>query len=87
MSFELQVFDVSMLKSTKSPITAKRIDNIISYLNYAVFQYTARGLYEVDKFLYTILNTMKIEMNGGKIRGEEFQTFIKGFSFYSFINK
>lgn len=76
-----QVFDLSMTKSQKSPITAKRIENIIAYLTLAVYRYTARGMYEQDKFLYTILNTMKLEMNQSKIRPDEFQTFIKGKSY------
>ena len=74
----LGIFDLSMAKSKKSPITTKRIDNIIDYLTFAAFKYTSRGLYEVDKLLFTVLMTLKIEINGKRIRGEEFQTFIKG---------
>ena len=74
----LGIFDLSMARSTKSPITAKRIDNIINYLTFSTFKYTARGLYEEDKFLFTVLMTLKIEMNAKRIRPEEFQTFIKG---------
>ena len=74
----LELFDLSMANSQKSPITSKRINNIIEYLTFEVFRYTARGLYEVDKFLYTTLLTCKVELNLGKIRMEEFQTFIKG---------
>ncbi|XP_034335195.2 dynein axonemal heavy chain 5 isoform X1 [Magallana gigas] len=74
----LELFDLSMHNSQKSPITSKRINNIIEYLTFEVFRYTARGLYEVDKFLYTTLLTCKVELNQGKIRMEEFQTFIKG---------
>ena len=74
----LGVFDISMTRSTKSPITAKRIINIIDYLTFCAFAYTARGFYEIDKFLFTILLTLKIEMNSNHIRHEEFQVFIKG---------
>ena len=74
----LGLFDLSMAKSIKSPITAKRIHNIIEYLTFEVFAYTARGLFEKDKFLFTILMTLKIELQGGRIRMEEFQCFIKG---------
>lgn len=35
----LGIFDESMAKSHKSPITAKRIHNIIEYLTYAAFRY------------------------------------------------
>ena len=74
----LGTFDLSMANSTKSPITAKRINLIIAYLTYAAFKYVVRGVYEKDKFLFTILMTLKVEMNAGRLRGEEFQTFIKG---------
>ena len=74
----LGLFDLSMARSTKSPITTKRINNIIEYLTFEVFAYTARGLYEKDKFLFTILMTLKIELQAGRIRMEEFQCFIKG---------
>ena len=74
----LGLFDLSMERSQKSPITGKRIQNIIDYLTFAVFAYTARGLYEKDKFLFTILMTLKIEMNGGRLSHSEFQCFIKG---------
>ncbi len=74
----LGVFDLSMARSTKSPITGKRIQNIIDYLTLASFKYTARGLYEIDKFMFTILTCLKIELQGGRIRNEEFQVFIKG---------
>ncbi|KAK3576985.1 hypothetical protein CHS0354_005992 [Potamilus streckersoni] len=74
----LDIFDISMARSAKSPITSKRINNIIEYLTYEVFAYTARGVYEKDKFLFTILMTLKLEMNSGRIKIEEFQVFIKG---------
>ena len=74
----LRLFDLSMSTSQKSPITSKRINNIIEALTLLSFKYTARGLYEADKFLFTILLTLKIEMAGGRVRGEEFSCFIKG---------
>ena len=45
----LQLFDLSMERSYKSPITAKRIQNIIEYMTYDIFKYTIRGLYEEHK--------------------------------------
>lgn len=76
----LELFDQSMTHSQKSPINSKRITNIITYLTLSVFKYTCRGLYEADKFLYTILLTLKIEMAAGRVKGEEFNVLIKGIS-------
>ena len=65
-------------RSDKSPITGKRITNIIDYLTYEVWQYQVRGLYEEHKFLYTLLLTLKICLQSNRIKPNEFMTFIKG---------
>ncbi len=74
----LGLFDLSMTRSAKSPIPAKRIQNVIDYLTYEVFKYTTRGLYESHKFLFTLLVTLKIGIQEKKVRMEEFQVLIKG---------
>ncbi|XP_007895756.2 dynein axonemal heavy chain 5 [Callorhinchus milii] len=74
----LGIFDLSMEKSAKSHITSKRIANIIEFLTYEIFKYTARGLYEDHKFLFTLLMTLKIDMEAKKISHNDFQTLIKG---------
>nr|CAD7439194.1 unnamed protein product [Timema bartmani] len=74
----LERFDISMLKSDKSPITSRRIGFIIEYLTFEIFQYKCRGLYETHKYLYTLLLTLKIDMQRRVVSHEEFQMFIKG---------
>ncbi|XP_071095783.1 dynein axonemal heavy chain 8-like [Haliotis cracherodii] len=74
----LGIFDISMARSEKSPVPSKRIHIIINYLTFEAFRYTCRGLYEEHKFLFTLLMTLKIDLQYGKVRNEEFQTFIKG---------
>ncbi|XP_069464857.1 dynein axonemal heavy chain 8 [Ambystoma mexicanum] len=74
----LKIFDLSMARSEKSPLPQKRIVNIIEYLTFEVFRYSVRGLYEQDKFLFTLLMTLKIDVQKGYVKHNEFQILIRG---------
>ncbi|XP_071340329.1 dynein axonemal heavy chain 5 isoform X1 [Trachinotus anak] len=74
----LGLFDSSMQTSAKSQLTSKRISNILSFLTYQVYCYTARGLYEEHKLLFTLLLALKIDLQARNISHPEVLTFVKG---------
>ncbi|XP_064365601.1 dynein axonemal heavy chain 8 [Dromaius novaehollandiae] len=74
----LKLFDQSMAKSEKSPLPQKRISNIIEYLTFETFSYAVRGLYENHKFLFTLLLTLKIDLERGHVKNKEFHALIRG---------
>ncbi|XP_015117111.1 dynein heavy chain 5, axonemal [Diachasma alloeum] len=74
----LERFDLSLIRSEKSPVIARRINAIIEELTLEIYRYTARGLYENHKFMFLLLMTLKIDLQRRSISHEEFDYFIKG---------
>lgn len=74
----LVIFDNSITKSVKSPITEERINNILKYLTFEVWAFTSRSLYERHKALFTLMLAVKIDYTKGNITHDEFMAFVKG---------
>ncbi|KAG5338491.1 DYH8 protein, partial [Acromyrmex heyeri] len=74
----LERFDISLARSEKSPVNQRRINYIIEFLTYDIFKYKSRGLYEIHKYMFILLMTLKIDLQRNSITHEEFQYFIKG---------
>lgn len=52
--------------------------SVLLFQTFDVFKFISRGFYEKHKYLFTLLLTLKIDLEKEYITFEEFQTFIKG---------
>lgn len=74
----LERFDLSLKNAEDSLLIDRRIDNIITYLTYAVFKYKCRGLYERHKTMFAVLMALKIDLDRGQVWQSHFEYFVKG---------
>ena len=74
----LTVFDESITKSKPDKKIDRRITNILDFLTKSTWSYTVRSLYERDKFVFTLLMTLKIDLNAGRINFQQFSFLLKG---------
>lgn len=74
----LELFDLSLELSTKAFKIEKRLKNIMDYLTYEVYRYKSRGLYEVHKYMFVLMLTLRIDLQQGNIKLQEFEFIIKG---------
>jgi len=73
-----EVFAASLKLSPKAETLPERIKALNDYHTYAVYKYTARGLFERHKLLLSLQMCMRILQSANQINLEEWQFFLKG---------
>jgi len=74
----INLFNLSIEKSLKSPSLEQRIINLNEYHTYAVYRYTCRGLFEKHKMLFSFQMCAKILEAQSKINMDEYNFFLRG---------
>ena len=73
-----ELFLISIAKAPKSDSLQDRIRNLNEFHTYAVYKYTARGLFERHKLLLSLQMCVRILQNSNQINNDEWQFFLKG---------
>ncbi|MCO5578649.1 hypothetical protein L7F22_032493 [Adiantum nelumboides] len=74
----MELFLISIMRSTKSDNFTERIKSLIDYHTYAVYKYTSRGLFEKHKLLLSLLICSKILLTSNVVTNDEWQFFLRG---------
>lgn len=72
------LFLLSIQNSPKSDSLPDRIKALNDYHTYAVYKYTARGLFERHKLLLSLQMCVRILQAAGQVNAEEWQFFLRG---------
>ncbi|XP_062904770.1 dynein axonemal heavy chain 2 [Mobula hypostoma] len=74
----IDLFNLSIEKSKRTPKLHERIVNLNEYHTYAVYRYTCRGLFERHKLLFSFQVCIKILEVAGKLNMDEYNFFLCG---------
>ncbi|XP_071951094.1 dynein axonemal heavy chain 2-like isoform X2 [Antedon mediterranea] len=74
----IDLFNISIDKSQRSPQLEQRITNLNEYHTYSVYRFTCRGLFEKHKLLFSFQMCAKILEASGKLNMEEYNFFLRG---------
>ncbi|XP_064181287.1 dynein axonemal heavy chain 2 [Anguilla rostrata] len=74
----IDLFNLSIEKSQRSPNLEERIEHLNDYHTYAVYRYTCRGLFERHKLLFSFQMCTKILEVAGKLHMDEYSFFLRG---------
>ncbi|GAA47151.1 dynein heavy chain 5 axonemal [Clonorchis sinensis] len=79
----IQLFDNSVLQSERSPVTQRRITNILQYMTKSVWRFVMRSLFKKDRLTFTLILAIRLQQNVGSIRNSEMDVLVRGGSMYT----
>ena len=71
------VFDKAIDRAEPNAVVKDRVDNLIDCINYSVFVYTSRGLFEKDKLTFLTQMTTQILLNAKEISPQELEFLLR----------
>ena len=73
----LKWFDYALLNSTQHNLVTQRVNNIIDFMTYYIYDNVNRGLFGDDKLTFKIMCSLRICLTDGKLDNDLIQTFLK----------
>lgn len=78
LEFFSRLFNRRLDKAAKSEVHDERINNLLGDITSSFYTNICRGLFEVDKLLYSFLNAASILRRGGEISLSEWNCYLRG---------
>lgn len=78
LEFFARLFNRRLDKAAKSEVHEERINNLLGDITASFYTNICRGLFEVDKLLYSFLNAASILRRGGEISLGEWNCYLRG---------
>eukprot|EP00898_Chlorokybus_atmophyticus_P005691 jgi/Chlat1/6122/Chrsp409S05665 len=72
------LYEAAIDRSDKAAMPSKRINNIIEYMTFLMYQYVQRGLFERHKITFTLMLAMRILVSAKVISDREVSLFLRG---------
>lgn len=78
LNWYISLFESSIKLSTKAAAVNKRLKNLETHFNFALYSNVSRSLFEKDKLLFSFLLCCIMQLGRGQISQEEFSFFVTG---------
>lgn len=74
----INLFEMGIKNAPAHPETTQRLENIIDYFTYSLYENVCRSLFERNKLLFSFIMAINILQGDNKIKAEEFRYLLTG---------